>query len=96
MTRTVLDDLLAASRSRAAHDTRIVPLRELRSEVATLPSSRRFEAAIRYADRLALIAEVKRASPSAGSFAEFGGIGELAAAYAGAGAVALSVLTEPT
>jgi tryptophan synthase beta chain len=96
MTRTVLDDLLVASRRRSRHDARILPMRELRREVAALPPARRFEAALRYADRLPLITEVKRSSPSAGSFGEIGDVANLAGGYARAGATALSVLTEPT
>jgi tryptophan synthase beta chain len=96
MTRTVLDDLLVASRRRSRHDARILPMRELRREVRSLPPARRFEAALRYAERLALIAEVKRSSPSSGSFGDIGDVATLARGYAEAGATALSVLTEPT
>ena len=93
---TVLDELLAASRVRARRDARLVPLRELRREVGTMPPARRFEATVRYGDRLAVIAEVKRASPSAGSFKTVGDVRALAQAYVDGGATALSVLTEPT
>ncbi len=93
---SVVAELLAASRARARHDARIVPLRELRREVNALPPARRFEAKLRYGDRLRLIAEVKRASPSAARFADFAGVVELAHGYAEAGATALSILTEPT
>ncbi|MDP9243805.1 MAG: indole-3-glycerol phosphate synthase, partial [Chloroflexota bacterium] len=93
---TVLDELLAASRVRAGRDARLVPLRELRREVGSMPPARRFEAAIRYGDRLALIAEVKRASPSAGSFKAVEDVRAFAQAYIDGGATALSVLTEPT
>ncbi len=93
---TVLDELVAASGIRARRDARLVPLRELRREVSSMPPARRFEAAIRYGDRLALIAEVKRASPSAGAFPAVGDVRALALAYRDGGATALSVLTEPT
>ena len=58
-----------------------------------LPPTRGFTAALR-ARTPAVIAEVKRASPSAGEIADRDP-GEQAAAYAAAGAVAISVLTEP-
>ncbi len=63
-----------------------------------MPVAPRFEASLRYAPRLALIAEVKRSSPSAGTFASVADrpIADLARAYADAGAAAISVLTEPT
>ena len=63
-----------------------------------MPAAPRFEATLRYAPRLALIAEVKRSSPSAGTFASVADrpIADLARAYADAGAAAISVLTEPT
>jgi tryptophan synthase beta subunit len=92
----VLDQLLAASRVRARRDARLVPLRELRREVASMPPARRFEAAIRYGDRLAVIAEVKRASPSGGSFDRAADVRALAQAYRAGGATAISILTEPT
>ena len=96
---TLLSDLLAASARRARADRRVTPLSELRRQVAVMPSAPRFEAALRYADRLAVIAEVKRSSPSAGSFSVGEGaraVAKVAQGYADAGAVALSILTEPT
>jgi tryptophan synthase beta chain len=96
----VLPPLLEASRSRARRDARTTPLTELRRQVAALPPAPRFEAALRYAGRLAIIAEAKRASPSAGAFGALGpdpaAIADLSRAYADAGATSLSILTEPT
>ncbi len=65
-----------------------------------MPPAPRFEAALRYADRLAIVAEIKRASPSVPAFPAVG-VGAAAAAamaraFSDAGATALSVLTEPT
>src|SRR5205814_5975694 len=55
-----------------------------------------FEMALRFSSgRLAVIAEVKRRSPSAGALGETVDVGSLAAMYAAAGAAAISVLTEP-
>ena len=96
----VLAPLLDASRARYRHDRRVAPLRELQRQVAAMPLAPRFEAALRYAPRLALIAEVKRSSPSQSAFASLSegptAVADLARAYAGAGAAAISVLTEPT
>jgi tryptophan synthase beta chain len=97
---SVLEPLLAGARARVRHDARVTPLGELRRQAAAMPAAPRFEAALRYAGRLALIAEVKRSSPSTGPFAAVGAgpdaVAEMARSYAEAGADALSVLTEPT
>ncbi|MBA3587422.1 MAG: indole-3-glycerol-phosphate synthase TrpC, partial [Chloroflexi bacterium] len=95
----VLDELLAAARQRSRADARVAPLAELRREVSRLPTARRFEATLRSADRVSVIAEAKRESPSAGTFDLGPGssaVTALARRYADAGAAALSVLTEPT
>jgi len=96
---SVLDELLAAARQRSRADARVAPLAELRREVSRLPTARRFEATLRCADRVSVIAEAKRESPSAGTFDLGRGssaVTALARRYADAGAAALSVLTEPT
>ncbi len=66
----------------------------LMARAMSLPPVRNFAAALRAARRPAVIAEVKRASPSAGEIADRDAAGQ-AAAYAAAGAAAISVLTEP-
>lgn len=59
------------------------------------PPTRGFERALRQAERPAVIAEFKRASPSAGEIAD-ADPAERARAYEAGGATAVSVLTEPT
>ena len=97
---SVLEPLLEASRARLRHDARVTPLRELRRQVRAMPVAPRFEAALRYAGRTAIVAEVKRASPSTGAFAAVGSgpdeVAAMARRYADAGAAALSILTEPS
>lgn len=63
---------------------------------AEQPAPRDVVAALRQSDDLAVIAEVKRASPSAGAIADHVDPSEQARAYASGGAAAVSVLTEPT
>jgi indole-3-glycerol phosphate synthase len=54
-----------------------------------------FEIALQVGGPIAVIAEVKRRSPALGSFGELLDVASIARAYAAAGAVAISVLTEP-
>lgn len=67
----------------------------LMARASAMPPPRDLEAALRSADPPALIAEVKRASPSAGPIAEDANPSVLARAYEAGGAAAVSVLTEP-
>ncbi len=89
---TYLDRILAAHRSAAGDDTR--DLDSLVSDAAAQPPARGFEAALRRSDSVAVIAEVKRRSPSKGDLAPGLVPAGLAAAYQAGGAAALSVLTD--
>lgn len=82
----------AARRAERLQDRR----RELEAAVTHAPRARPFGAALRRADgTVAIVAEVKRRSPSAGMIREGVDAVLLATLYAGAGAAAISVLTEP-
>ncbi len=70
-----------------------VPLAEVRSLIRDLPETRDFRLALS-GKRPALIAELKRSSPSAGKIAPIADPGRLGRLYQKGGAAAVSVLTE--
>jgi indole-3-glycerol phosphate synthase len=88
----MLTELLESARRRAA----IIAPDEgrLAAEAALLPPARGFAAALS-GDGLAVVAEVKRRSPSAGDIAPDLDAGAQARKYVDGGAAAISVLTEP-
>ena len=89
-----LSEIVAAHRAAAARDRRDPA--ELEARAMTGPCPRPFRAALAGADAsgLAVIAEVKRRSPSAGDLAPDLDPSEVARAYAAGGATCLSVLTD--
>ena len=98
-TQGVLDHIVEIKRKDVAHLKTRLPQAFLESEVAKLPDARGFRRALEETEGPAIIAEVKRASPSKGVLrpevkpAEFSPEG-LAKAYERGGARALSVLTD--
>ena len=92
MTATYLDRILAAHRARAGTDDR--PLGPLVTEARAQPACRGFAGALRTAEGVGVIAEVKRRSPSKGALAADLDPADLARAYERGGATCLSVLTD--
>ena len=89
---TYLDAILDHHRDRARSDTR--PLDRLVDDAGSCPPPRGFRDALAAADRLAVIAEVKRRSPSKGALAADLDPADAARAYVVGGASCLSVLTD--
>ena len=90
-----LTEIMAWKRREIAPLLREVPARELAALDASLPRPPGFGAALRRADgRLAVIAEIKRRSPSAGDIKAGASAPDQARRYQAAGADALSILTD--
>jgi indole-3-glycerol phosphate synthase len=93
----VLERILAVKRDEVAAAQRAKPLPALRREAEAGPAPRDFFGAMRAkiaAGRAAVIAEIKKASPSRGVLREDFRPAEIAASYARHGAACLSVLTD--
>src|SRR6476646_6503331 len=91
---TFLTKILDHKRTEVARQALKVPLAQLQANIAAAPAPRAFDAALRRPGRVALIAEVKKASPSKGVLVENFDPLALARTYAVSGAAAISVLTD--
>lgn len=93
----ILDDILEKRREQLSREKAAASpaqMRETAEKLAETPSPRSFKTALKSLPRPAIIAEVKKASPSKGIIAEDFRPTEQAAAYQRAGAAAISCLTE--
>jgi len=93
---TILDDILARKRQEIAERKLRTPLEAMKELALAAPRPRNFFQAVtrETAKPLNLIAEIKKASPSAGVIREDFDPPAIARAYAAGGADALSVLTD--
>ena len=97
MADNVLDRIVATKRAEVAAARAATSGADLRSQAAAAPPVRDFEGALRgaiAAGRAAVIAEVKKASPSRGVIRADFDPAAIAASYSAAGAACLSVLTD--
>ena len=90
---TVLDDIIVGVREDLARRQEAVPLDELKARVARMPAPKPVLPVLR-GEEIAVIAEVKRKSPSKGDLASIADPAALAAEYEAGGAHVISVLTE--
>lgn len=91
---SVLDRILAVKRQEVEARSRELPVQELRQRAGLADSPRGYARALRTARAPAIIAEVKRASPSAGVIRSDLDSVDVAQRFVRAGAAALSVLTD--
>ena len=90
---SVLDDILVGVREDLAERQSQVPLDQLRERAAARPAALDGAAALQ-GEGVAVIAEVKRSSPSKGALAAIADPAGLAVDYEAGGAAVISVLTE--
>jgi indole-3-glycerol phosphate synthase len=91
---SVLDEILEGVRADLTARQRAVPLDSLKEAAGKAPAPRKVVTALKGGD-VAVIAEVKRASPSKGALAAIADPAALAMDYEAGGARVISVLTEP-
>ncbi|MCX5846276.1 MAG: indole-3-glycerol phosphate synthase TrpC [Deltaproteobacteria bacterium] len=89
----ILDKIIIAKKEEVARLNRTMPLSELKAAIRYLSSPRDFRGAIS-GKTCAIIAEVKRRSPSRGILREDFDPVKIASLYEGNGAAAISVLTD--
>ena len=91
-----LDAACAAARERVDGDRERIPLDELQATACRTTAPPGFVAAlVMQSPDVAVIGEIKRASPSRGPLAPIPDAACMAARYEAGGAAAVSVLTEP-
>ncbi len=90
----ILDTIVAHKLKELKQDQEQAPLSALKSKIGDLPPTRDFRSALVTPNRVNLIAEVKKKSPSKGIIREDFDPVEIARTYATNGASAISVLTD--
>lgn len=91
---TILDKILEETRQTIQRDRAELCEAELKADIADMPPCRDFHAALAAGSDVQLIAEIKRASPSAGLIREDFDPVKIAQCYQQGGAACLSVLTD--
>src|SRR5262245_52629887 len=91
---SILDRIVASKRKELEQAQAAVPYRDLEHRLSHAPPSRSFRAAIDGRAEVRIIAEVKKASPSAGVLREEFDPAAIAHIYEQHGASAISVLTD--
>ncbi len=90
----ILDEIVNNKLNEIARRKKEVPLAVLKSKLAASIPTRNFRKAISSPTEINIIAEIKRASPSAGVIIKDFSLEELAIIYEKNGALALSILTD--
>lgn len=94
MTSNILERIVAYKKEEVAAVIRKQPLQQIKERLGAAPPARNFAVALRRPGDVALIAEVKRRSPSRGLIRADFNLTEIVTAYRDAGVDAISVLTD--
>ncbi|MBN1935180.1 MAG: indole-3-glycerol phosphate synthase TrpC [Anaerolineae bacterium] len=94
MAKTILDEIIAWKRIEVEQHKQVRSPAQVQAEAAQAMPPRDFAAALCTTGKVALIAEIKRASPSKGAICPDLDPVDLARTYAANGAAAISVLTD--
>ncbi len=94
MTLTILDEIVISKQAEIAAAQRRLPLEKLEAQLAVAPPVRDFRAALLPPGPIRLIAEIKKASPSAQVIRNDFDPAAIALTYQAHGATCLSVLTD--
>jgi indole-3-glycerol phosphate synthase len=90
----MLEQIISQKKNRLKKINQREKIRAWEKELDQMPEAKNFRQALLKEPELALIAEIKRASPSAGLLSERIEVGKMASIYEQAGASCISVLTE--
>lgn len=93
-TETILDRIMSHKWEELQHVKARYPMSQIRAKAESMKSIQDFEAKLRNSHNVAIIAECKRSSPSAGTFKQDFDAVQLAQRYQEYGASAVSVLTD--
>ena len=90
----ILDEIVARKKKRLTELRKRSSYKEFEKAVVSAPEPRDLFSALKYGEKPAVIAEIKKASPSAGQIRSHIEVSAIATSYERAGAAAISVLTE--
>jgi indole-3-glycerol phosphate synthase len=91
---SILAKIIKRKKEEISQTKQVIPLSVMKDQISGLPPTRPFRQRLRRQKDVALIAEIKRKSPSKGIIREDFSVPAISRAYTRAGAEAISVLTD--
>jgi len=91
---SILTEIIRVKKLEVANAKQNVPLSELKQQVQKLPSTRPFASCLQQPGKVALIAEIKKRSPSKGLIRNEFDVAAITRSYTRSGAAAISILAD--